>query len=70
MDGKHWLSVKENQEYYCMNRKILVLKICAAVHMAKVKWVDTGDEFFIDMSAILNFPIYERSISIKILGGE
>ena len=53
-----------------MNRKILVLKICAAVHMAKVKWVDTGDEFFIDMSAILNFPIYERSISIKILGGE
>lgn len=70
MHKKGFLPLEEKQEYYYINRKIHVLSVCVSMHVAKIKIKETGEEFWVDISAISKKIIFENSVSIKWLGGE
>lgn len=70
MNEKVYLPLDENQEYYYINKKIQILKICMSMHIARIKIRDTGEEILVDASAVSKSPIREHSVSIKWLGGK
>lgn len=61
---------KLNGIYYYVDQKIILLKIFEDIQMVKIKFFTTEMERIVDMKLISVKPIYEMSISIKLLGGE
>ncbi len=64
------LPINKGEKYYYINREVNILNMYRKLHLVKIKIIDTGKETIIDVSAISLEPIYERTISINILGGE
>ncbi len=58
--------LRTNGIYYYINQSIRIFK---ELHMVKVKYISTEQEFIIDISALSFEPVNEASISIKLLGG-
>lgn len=61
---------KLNHIYYYVNQKIVLLKIFEEIQMVKVRFVMSSKERIVDIGAITIEPVYEISISIKLLDGD
>lgn len=70
MKNNDILQLKLNEIYYYLNEKVLLLWIFEEIHMAKVVFVESARESIVDISGILKKPVYDVSISIKLLVGE
>lgn len=58
-----------NQLFF-LNREICIIKLIEVFHLAKVKYVDNNETFFIDINFISDKPFSEEySLSLIHLGG-
>ena len=64
------INLKKNENYYYISKRVLLLNIFEKVHLVKIRILDTNKEIIIDSSAISTNPVYESTISVKILGGD
>lgn len=58
-----------SEQCYYLEHKSLMLKCFQNVHMAKIRLIDTGHIIIVDKSALSEKPIVEKTITIKMLGG-
>ena len=54
-----------NTVYYCGIRPLQVLKVISQVHMAKIRFLDTQEETFLDISGIREIPSTDKYITIN-----
>lgn len=66
----HAFQFELNNIYYYVDQKIILLKIFEEIQMAKIRYLNSEYESIVDMKGISEVPIFENSISIKLLGGE
>ncbi len=59
-----------NDIYYYLNEQILILLIFEEIHVAKIKFTDSGKEQIVDMGGITKVLVSDVLIPINILGGE
>lgn len=64
------VKLKKNENYYYISKRVLLLNIFEKVHLVKIRILDNNKEIIIDSSAISTSPVYETTISVKILGGD
>ena len=66
----HAFQFELNNIYYYVDQKIILLKIFEEIQVAKIRCLNSEYESIVDMKGISEVPIFENSISIKLLGGE
>ena len=54
-----------NTVYYYVIRPLQVLKVISQVHMAKIRFLDTQEETFLDISGIREIPSTDKYITIN-----
>ena len=54
-----------NTVYYYGIRPLQVLKVISQVHMAKIRFLDTQEETFLDISGIREIPSTDKYITIN-----
>lgn len=54
-----------NTVYYYGIRLLQVLKVISQVHMAKIRFLDTQEETFLDISGIREIPSTDKYITIN-----
>lgn len=59
-----------NDIYYYLNEQILILLIFEEIHVAKIKFIDSGKEQIVDMGGITKVLVSDVLIPTNILGGE
>ncbi|RHA75765.1 hypothetical protein DW918_11060 [Eubacterium ventriosum] len=64
------LQSKYNKTVYYFSEKIMVIRIFEEIHMAKVIFIESKIEGFVDINGISTEPIFEKTIPITLLGGE
>jgi len=62
--------IMANGSYYYIDKQVIVLRIMKELHLAKVRYEDIPNTFFIDISALSDTLSTERSISISLLRGD
>lgn len=67
MENVKFLPISE--QCYYIEHKSVILKCFEKVHMVKIRLIDTGQIMIVDRSALSTEPIVEKTIAIKMLGG-
>lgn len=60
---------REKETMFLLDQEIRVIKVFSEFQFAKVEYIQNHKQFFVDINLLTLFPVNERAISIKLLGG-
>jgi len=61
------IALKQKQEHYFVNKKIVIIKIYESVHLVKIRFENTDICTIVDISALSDAPDFTNTISLRLL---
>jgi len=64
------IELKQKQDHYFANKKIVIIKIYESVHLVKIRFENTDVCTIVDISALSDNPDFTNAISLRLLEDE
>lgn len=58
-----------NKKYFFMNKEVTIIKIYSIFQLAKIRYLNSDEQFIVALSSLTNKISNIKTLSIKLLGG-